>query len=325
MTSWNKTCRTLVGVLLASLALSAGALAQEPSRKLIVFGDSLSDPGNFFAGTGDFATAPFAPVPAAPYAIGGHHFSNGRTWIEQLATSLHAPLSGRPAMLAPGVFTNYAFGRSRARWGAPAFSQFNLSTQVNLFYADFGGDAPTDAIYVMWIGSNDVRDALAALSVDPSGATSGAIVEDALVSIANNIIALYGAGARTFLVLNTPNIAITPAVRALGAQNPAIPIVAEQLTIAFNNGLAQTLDGLGAMLREIEFVRLDAFSVLNAIVADPGAAGLSDVTGSCLTFGVTGQAICDQPNRYLFWDGAHPTRAGHAALASAAEQVLSMF
>jgi phospholipase/lecithinase/hemolysin len=303
--------------------LPVSVLAKGPAKKLIIFGDSLSDSGNFFAETGECARAPFEPIPSAPYAIGGHHFSNGRTWVEQLATRMRVPHNGRPASLAPGVFTNYAFGRSRARSGAPVFSLFDLSTQVNLFYTDFGGSGPSDATYVMWIGSNDVRDSLAAMLVDPSGAQSGAIIEEALTSIANNIIALYGAGARVFLVANSPNIAISPAVRALGLQNPMIPIVAEQLTIAFNEGLLSTLESLEGLLPDIRVVGLDAFSVLNEVIADPESVGLSNVTDSCLEFGVVGQTICSRPNQYLFWDATHPTKAGHAVLAEAAAQVLS--
>ena len=220
------------------------------------------------------------------------------------------------------MFTNYAVGRARARANAPVFPFFDLSTQVNTFFADFGGNAPSDATYVIWIGSNDARDALAALQTDPSGATSFGIIQDAIMSIGNNITALYGAGARRFLVLNAPNLAITPAVIALGAQDPQIPIVAEQLSMAFNGGLSDTLDFLEGLLPGIDFLRLDTFALLNSIVADPDSAGFEQVTTPCLTFGVVAHPICNRPNRRLFWDAAHPTTAGHATLADAAEQLL---
>jgi phospholipase/lecithinase/hemolysin len=308
----------LSGVLLTTVAFAQGG----SSDCTFTFGDSLSDGGNFFVETGDSLNAPFEPVPDAPYSIGGHHFSNGRTWIEQLTTSLHQPKSGRPASRAPGVFTNYAVGRARARAQAPVFPFFDLTTQVSTFLADYGGQAPSDAKYVVWFGSNDVRDALFELQVDPTGAASFAIIENALLSIGGNVSALYAAGAREFLVLNVPNLAITPGVLAAGAQDPVIPIVAEQLSLAFNGGLSDTLDFLGAVLPGIQFQRLDTFALLNAIVADPAAFGFEDAVNPCLTFGVQGNAICDRPNRRLFWDAAHPTLAGHAALADAAETLL---
>jgi phospholipase/lecithinase/hemolysin len=33
-------------------------------------------------------------------------------------------------------------------------------------------------------------------------------------------------------------------------------------------------------------------------------------------------AICERPDRYLFWDGIHPTRAGHHIIARAAAHAL---
>src|SRR5262249_19171144 len=150
-----------VFVLFALLSLSnvPGAFAQDIT-KLVFFGDSLSDPGNYFVAFGTIAQQPFGPIPDAPYAIGGHHFTNGATWAEQLARDLHLPTSGSPALRTPGVFTNYAVGRARARARAPVFPQYDLSTQVGVFLSDFGGRAPSDSVYVVWIGANDLDDAL---------------------------------------------------------------------------------------------------------------------------------------------------------------------
>ncbi len=312
-------------LLLLCLTLTTAVHAQgagNPFGQTFTFGDSLSDGGNFFIETGEVVTAPYEPVPAAPYTVGGHHFSNGNTWIEQLTARLHQPTSGHPASQAPGVFTNYAVGRARARANAPGFPFFDMSVQVNTFFADHGGNAPSGATFAIWFGSNDVRDALFALQVDPSGATSIGIIQDALMSIGNNIIALHGAGSRKFLVLNVPNLAITPAVIALGAQNPLIPVFAEQFSIAFNGGLSDTLDFLETLLPGIEFRRLDTFALLNDIVANPEAWDFEQVTTPCLTFGVVPGAICNRPNRRLFWDAVHPTTAGHTAVADAAEELL---
>jgi phospholipase/lecithinase/hemolysin len=73
----------------------------------------------------------------------------------------------------------------------------------------------------------------------------------------------------------------------------------------------------------VQLLRVDINAIFAEIVADPEAAGLSDVEDSCLAFGVIGHAICSTPNRYLFWDGAHPTTAGHGLLADAALRVIT--
>src|SRR5689334_18069085 len=97
-------------VALIAVACARPVLADLP-KPFIVFGDSLSDSGNAFVILNTVTVPPFQSlVPAAPYARGGLHFSNGSTWIEQLALIDHANPSADPALRAPGVFSNYAVG-----------------------------------------------------------------------------------------------------------------------------------------------------------------------------------------------------------------------
>ena len=52
-------------------------------------------------------------VPSAPYATGGGHFSNGKTWIEQLAGAVG--LSVKPAFAGSDRrASNYAVGGATA-------------------------------------------------------------------------------------------------------------------------------------------------------------------------------------------------------------------
>ncbi len=314
----NRARPLLVLFVLLSLLLVSVARASD-FPQLVIFGDSLSDPGNHFIAFGAISQQPFAPIPDDSYAIGGHHFSNGATWAEQLAQALHVPTSGDPALRGPGVFTNYAVGRARARPGAPVFPAYDLGTQVGLFLSDFGGLAPSDDLYAICIGANDLQDALSALASDPSGATSLGIIQTAVTSVAGNIQALWAAGARAFLILDVPDLSITPAVRALG---PGAQFAVALLTSAYNGALDQALNALQG-LPQIRFVRLDTKALFDDVLAAPQAAGLTNVEDSCLTFGVIGGAICETPNRYLFWDGIHPTTTTHGIIANAALQALA--
>jgi len=83
------------------------------------------------------------------------------------------------------------------------------TSQVGLFLRDFDRRGPpVDALYIVFAGGNDLRDALNALASDPSGAASAAIVGGALSAIRDNLSALYAAGAREFLVANAPDLSL---------------------------------------------------------------------------------------------------------------------
>jgi phospholipase/lecithinase/hemolysin len=299
---------TLHIALAAVLASSPSVSAQSRFSAIVVFGTSLSDPGNAFALEGDAATPPDFTVnallvPAAPYAKGGHHFSNGATWIEQFARSVGLSASVRAALLEPNA-TNYAVGAARAYDDGV---NINLSRQVDLFLMRLDNVASAQALYVIEMGSNDIRDAFALYATGGDGAP---ILALAIGAVATNIQRLYAAGAREFLVWVAPNVALTPAIRSLP---PAAQNLAGQLTQVFNTNLATVLAQLLPHLPGATFTRLDAYRLLNAIVASPGA--FSNVTSACLTPHVA-PFSCADADSYLFWDGIHPTKAGHAILAT---------
>jgi outer membrane lipase/esterase len=311
----------LFSILLAVVALAPDwACAGDrlglhrPFDAIVVFGDSLSDPGNAFALTGENLSPPtygmdtpeelLTLVPARPYAKGGNHFSNGPTWIEDLGRAIGHAASVRPAFAMNSRGTNYAVGGATAR----VDGSFHLAVQVDAYLADVRGRASPDALHVVALGGNDVRDALR-LGGDPT------VIAAAIGSIAEHIQMLHAAGARKFLVWNAPNIALTPAVRAVAAASPGVPVLAaaEQLSLAFKQNLDATLAALSA-LPGIEIVPFDAFTELNQIAAQPAKFGLQDVTTACIQPNVP-PFHCRRPDRHLFWDGIHPTRAAHAITA----------
>lgn len=311
----------LVGCLIVLLPLSDRMMAAKSRFSgIVVFGTSFSDSGNAFvllgeAGTPpDYSIGPFV-IPTLPYARGGHHLSNGATWIEQFARPLGLAGSVRPALQGGANATNFAVGAARAREDN---INFNLAQQVDTFLLQSGGVAAPDALYVVEMGANDVRDALIIIA---GGGDPSLVLQEALLSIVANIQRLYAAGAREFLVWNVPNPAFTPAVRSLG---PAAGLVATQVTLSFNTelitgpaGVLAQLSGLPGITIEV----LDAFQLLNNVNANPGAFGLTNVTTACVTPDDP-PFKCDNPNDFLFWDGIHPTKAGHAIVAQEAANVL---
>ncbi len=290
-------------------------------KHIVVFGASLSDPGNYFALTGQTIAPPYTAldeflVPPAPYSIGGHHYSNGPTWIEQFARAIHLNESVEPAFAhTEQEASNYAVGAARAREDGV---NLNLPAQVAAFMDDVGTVAPSEALYVIDIGGNDVRDAVIA----SSPAESEMILSQALVSVGNQMGQLYAAGARKFLILNTPDLGVLPSIQILDSLFPGAAGFASLLTQLFNDNLDSVTASLAA-LPGVEIARLNVYEKVNTIIADPAAFGLSEVSVPCITPDVP-PFTCHRPDRYLFWDGIHPTKAVHGIFAREVAQALDI-
>jgi phospholipase/lecithinase/hemolysin len=300
-----------ISILAIACLLPAVASAGRDYDRLVVFGDSLSDPGNAYILTGMALTPPYTTlIPEYPYAIGGHHLSNGETWIEQLARKMELSNSAGPAIRMPGHFSNYATDRTRACTESPLPSHLDLTTQVGMFQSDFGA-APEEALYVVFAGSNDVRDAL----VNPELAKM--ILGCALLSLSDNIQALIGAGARTFLIANVPNLGLVPAVTL---QGPEAQQAATGVSFFFNEQLKGILTNIEiAYGGLVTFHRLDTFALLTHVsVENPWL----NVTDPCIDV-YTG-TVCQESKNYLFWDAIHPTLTGHKLISQEAVSVLGL-
>lgn len=299
----------LAGALLLAPFAVAPGWAVPAYSNLFVFGDSLADSGNNAIVFDSLSGVPGAlrtPVPIAdpylipsyPYASG--RYSNGPVWVEQLASSLG--LSALPS-LAGG--SNFAFGGARV---GPAGSSFpySLLDQVASFMSATGGSAPGSALYVVEGGGNDARDAL--LVAAGGGDPTARIVAYAL-SMANIVGQLKSGGAQDILIWNVPDIGKIPAILALGA---GVSAQASAMAMAMNVALDSALASLPAQWQQ-GLIRFDAFAAFNALFADPAAQGFSDVTHACAA-----DPVCiASPGGTFFWDGIHPTTAGHALLAAA--------
>jgi len=301
--------------------LVAGWCEAASYSEAIVFGDSLSDSGNYFVRFGGKSMQPYEAenVPSKPYAIGGHHFTNGATWVETLTREMHIPNSGSPSMAAPGIFRNYSVGRSRARDVLldGVFSEVNLTRQVDSFLADENDQAPSEALYIIWIGSNDVADALFA---NNPAEIIGSAVQNTLAQVQR----LYVHGARDFLILNMPDFALTPRVLNMvsGYPVPVQQFLLQNISMAsvgYNQALAGNLAYMQSVLSDMDVIHLDVFSVLNDISAHPGTYGLETVDHACVVPETQGQAYCSNRDRYLFWDAQHPTTKGHSIIAEEAK------
>jgi phospholipase/lecithinase/hemolysin len=292
----NSSSKVFATVILALIAASSGARAGTIDA-IYAFGDSLSDVGNVFTLTG---------MPQPPYANG--QYSNGPLWVQGLATGLGlAPLT--PSLLGG---TDYAYAS-----GETGNASFDTSNPVTDILGPMGqlaqfeathATADPNALYTIWIGSNDLDDILA-------NATPAQVNPDIVTTVTNIdtvIGTLAGLGAKNFLILTVPDLGKTPL--AIG-EGPAVQAGASAVSSGFDAALTASLAGLGAGLN---LKVLNTFSLLDSIVANPGAYNLTDVTDPCLNTNTMPPTVCANPNQYLFWDEMHPTAAGQALVADAA-------
>jgi outer membrane lipase/esterase len=286
--------------LLGPAAL-AGLLAAQPAAAysgLYVLGDSFSDSGNAALVVGADAAQVIdgnGYIPSRPYASG--EFSNGDVWVKGFAAALGLAPYALPSLAGGGDF---GFGGGRTGSDGPGLPPSLQSQELELLGA-LGNVAPPGALYVIAGGGNDARDALAAAATATDPAASIATAAAAFATGTGSLIdQLQAAGARDIVVWNVPDLGLAPAVTALGA---GASFLGSTIATAMN-------DALSARLAAEAGVRLfDLFGFQNALSADPAAFGLANVTDACGAV-----AGCD-PSTWLFWDGVHPTSAGHALIA----------
>ncbi len=170
-----------------------------------------------------------------------------------------------------------------------------------MFLGGSGNMAPGGALYIVEGGGNDARDTLvaAAGSASPAAviATAAASYAQAIGGIVDQ---LQAAGAQRFIVWDVPDLGLAPAVTAQGS---GAAFLGSQVSLAMNAALASRLSF------EAGVSIFDAFGLLDTVAANPSAHALVNVSDACGAI-----AGCD-PSTYLFWDGIHPTSAGHELLA----------
>ncbi|HYQ72146.1 MAG TPA: SGNH/GDSL hydrolase family protein [Gammaproteobacteria bacterium] len=341
-------------VLAAFLPVCANA---DTYSRVVAFGDSLTDTGNKFVITGLSNTPPYDlldafRVPDGPYATGGLHYSNNAIWLEDFARPLGLGGTVRPALRKPGKASNYAYGGARARAGSPepdlvqqgclsANNNLHFPQQVTAFLGDTNYSAPEDALYALFIGGNDVTDAVRVLQCDPTGLTSvQVIVGGALTSVGNHMVALYQAGARKFLVLNSPDIGLIPSFNPPLNTIPGAAQAATCFSLLYNfgtlagspvppecgfppgiPGLGDALNNVAALYPDIEIVTVDIYSEFVQLVTAPLETEPQNGTDTCIMPDVPPYK-CKDPDNYVFWDGVHPTKRTHELISDLVSMTL---
>lgn len=259
--------------------------------RIILFGDSLSDMGNLYRSHN--GALPKSP----PYFQG--HFSDGEIWIEHFAKHLNIPRY---------LISNYAYGgASITQTWRPVYG---LEKQIGQ-YLTWNPTADENALYVVWIGSND-------FVYGVSGPIEDA-VDQAAYKVEEQLRLLISHGAKNFLLPNLPNFAISPVAHDIDKQQGGndFSTMLTSLASEYNKRLAKVINKLGNEFKDVTFASYDTFSLLEYAIKNYKHLGFKNNIDRCNPNGVNdfSQKVCSNPFEYVFWDDLHPTSHTHAILA----------
>ena len=278
---------TLVAGALA-LAISATASAQFTNT--YVFGDSLSDAGQYGA---RFTTNPGLVTPmyvgqaygitVTPSFTGGLDYAQGGARVNS------------PSPLVPA--------------GVPDFS---IAQQVNLQLAK--GFQDPRALYQIQGGANDIfvlANQFLGGQITQSQLQAG--VSQAAVDLAAQVVKLKAAGAQYIILQQLPDIGKTPQAAALGAQS-TFTALSNLFNSTLNTAIAQS---------GVQVIQFNTSALLNEIVASPTLYGFVNSTVQACTTQSSLQCTPSTlvaPNAnltYVFADGVHPTTGADLVLTQA--------
>ena len=290
--------RTLVSTAIA-LALAASGNAAAQFNNLYFFGDSLTDAGVY--GGARFTVNP------------------GLVWAQDLG-SMYG-LSITPSTTGG---TDYAQGGARVLLPGsvvPGFSQRSVTVQIDELLKATPSLNPK-ALYLTWIGNNDVLQNFQALAAGQISSTeAGGNVILAATQNAEQLARLRAAGAKYIVVANLPDIGKTPGLQALG---PTAVAVTSQLSSVYDSTLNAAVAKLG-----FQVIQVNMFALFNELLASPSAYGFANTTGvacttsSALTCTTSTLVSPNAATTYAFADGIHPTPAAHVVLAQAVQSMLT--
>ena len=295
--------QTALALALATSCVSGIAAAQNQYSSIVVFGDSLSDPGNIpkFFGIN---------YPPPPYFE--NHFSNGPIYAEYLdgLFGIGTPLQDF-AIGGAGTGSNNIGGLG----GNPSIGLPNAGMNGEIsYYLSTNPTPDAHSLFIVWGGANDYFSvlnnfkgggptgaALKAFATGPEGpvtTTVGGLVAD--------ITRLAQIGVKNFVVPNLPNLGVTPAY--LG--DPKASGQATLVTNLHNKELAAAMGALQQQLH-VNITIVDISAVFKGVLANPAQFGLSNTTQEC----IQNPTCVAQHGNYLFWDDVHPTGQVQAELS----------
>lgn len=319
----KKTLFVPLASSLLSLACTQAIAAPSPYSSFIVFGDSLSDAGQFADPGGPAgATQRFTNRTGPVYLDGsGELRSANSTQLlgaklgfseDQLAASTSATRASEG--LPDG--NNWAVGGYRTDQILDSITTTSTAgsrSRPGYLVANHLRADP-NALYYLSGGGNDFLQGRVT-SLDQANAAAGRLVD--------SVQTLQQAGARYIMVWLLPDIGLTPAINGSPLQG-----FTSQLSAQFNTELVRQLQTVDA-----EVIPLNIPVLLKETFANPAQFGLAtdqNLIATCFSgrsctenarYGL--HSATPDPSKLIYNDGVHPTEAGQRLIADYAYSLLA--
>ncbi|KAI9084116.1 hypothetical protein K1719_033914 [Acacia pycnantha] len=312
---------------------------------VLVFGDSIVDPGN-----NNYITT-IVKCNFLPYGkdLGTGDLPTGRFSNGLVPSDLIAARFGVKQLLPPyldpnlqleDLLTGVSFASGGAGYDpltASLVSVIPLSGQLDMFreyikkIKEGVGESKaativSKSIYIVCIGSDDIANTYAQYGIRRSQYDISSYTDFMASQASSFLTELYGLGARRIGVFNLPVLGCVPSQRTIeGGLQRGCSEFENQAAILFNSKLSSQIDMINKNSPDARLVNLDCYTALLEIIQHPAQYGF-EVTekGCCGTgnFEVSilcnpyTMEICSNDSSYVFWDSYHPTEKTYSILAS---------
>ncbi|EIM16843.1 esterase EstP [Pseudomonas chlororaphis] len=305
------------------LSLACAQAIASPYSNFIVFGDSLSDAGQFADPGGPAGATLRATNRTGPVYLDG----SGEVYSANATQLLGAKLGFSEDQLAASTSAtraseglpdgnNWAVGRYRTDQILDSITTTSIAGErsrpgylvANHLRAD------PNALYYLSGGGNDFLQGRVT-SLDQANAAAGRLVD--------SVQTLQQAGARYIMVWLLPDIGLTPAINGSPLQG-----FTSQLSAQFNTELVRQLRTVDAQV-----IPLNIPVLLKESFANPAQFGLAtdqNLTATCFSgngctenarYGI--HSATPDPSKLIYNDSVHPTEAGQRLIADYAYSLLA--
>ncbi|WP_186645736.1 SGNH/GDSL hydrolase family protein [Fluviispira vulneris] len=277
-------------------------------KEVIIFGDSLSDNGNYFQASASSANR----MPLPPYFNG--RATNGFVWSEYFAKSIDAKLIDFAFLgaMTSGINARYPFA-------------IPLLTQVENYIPKLksGGVNPANTLFVVWAGSNNIF----TLDFDKP-IESIKSLWNLSFDVVNSIRLLKDNGALNILVANLPDlgkIALNNEVEEYRKLSFMLSLISRTENLAVKTRVLRLNEN--KKIKEFKLIYFDAKELLEKIRLNPNQYNIKNSEKACY-LGVPStpanpNVACQNPRDYLFWDLVHPTTRVHCIAAYEIQMLLA--